>query len=173
MSHHCGLVFENILQRDEGIWKCKMNLKDQYSNTQSFKKVIDLKVNKRKRRGDTHFGYSGGYANVEFGSGDGSGDDEPSYDKSNKLRNRRRKRNKRKRHGGKEFGFFGGYASDGFGSGYGSGFEPDYEAGVLLRNFQTEVYCLRSIILALEVYFLAPYQYNLAIFIVVFAIQMP
>ena len=140
MSHHCGLVFENILQRDEGIWKCKMNLKDQYSNTQSFKKVIDLKVNKRKRRGDTHLGYSGGYANVEFGSGDGSGDDEPSYDKSNKLRNRRRKRNKRKRHGGKEFGFFGGYASDGFGSGYGSGFEPDYEVsrGVLYeRGFQS------------------------------------
>ena len=33
-------------------------------------------------------------------------------------------------------------------------------AGVLLQNFQTEVYCLRSMILASEVYFLAPYQYN-------------
>ena len=87
MSHHCGLVFESILQRDEGIWKCKMDLTDQYSNTHSFKKVIDLKVNKRKRRGDTQAHYSGGYANFEFGSGDGSGDDEPSYHKSNNLRN--------------------------------------------------------------------------------------
>ena len=87
MSHHCGLVFESILQGDEGIWKCKMDLTDQYSNTHSFKKVIDLKVNKRKRRGDTQAHYSGGYANFEFGSGDGSGDDEPSYHKSNNLRN--------------------------------------------------------------------------------------
>ena len=132
MSHHCGLVFENILQRDEGIWKCKMDLTDKYSKTHSFKKVIDLKVHKRNRRGDTHFGYSGGNANVEFGSGDGSGDNEPSFDKSNRLRTRRRKRNKRnkrKRHGGKEFSFFGGFEPDydGSGSGYGSGLEPDYD----------------------------------------------
>ena len=44
--------------------------------------------------------------------------------------------------------------------------------GVLLRNFQTEVYCLRSIILAEEVYFLAQYQYICAIFIVVLAMTI-
>ena len=45
-------------------------------------------------------------------------------------------------------------------------------AGVLLQNFQTKVYCLRSIFLASEVYFLAQYQYICAIFIVVFALAL-
>ena len=40
-------------------------------------------------------------------------------------------------------------------------------AGVLRQNFKKAVYCLRSIILASEVYFLAQYQYIYAIFIVV------
>ena len=44
--------------------------------------------------------------------------------------------------------------------------------GVLLRNFQTKVYCLRSIFLATEVYFFAQYQYICAIFIVVFAMAI-
>ena len=43
---------------------------------------------------------------------------------------------------------------------------------MLLQNFQTKVYCLRSIFLALEVYIWAPYQYIYAIFIVVLAIQI-
>ena len=44
-------------------------------------------------------------------------------------------------------------------------------AGVLQENFQTEVYCLRSIIFASEVYFWVQYQYIYAIFIVVLALS--
>ena len=44
--------------------------------------------------------------------------------------------------------------------------------GVLLRNFQTKVYCLRSTFLASEVYFLAQYQYICVIFIVVLAMAI-
>jgi len=44
--------------------------------------------------------------------------------------------------------------------------------GVLLQNFQTKVYCLKSIFLALKIYILAPYQYIYAIIIVVLAIQI-
>ena len=40
-------------------------------------------------------------------------------------------------------------------------------AGVLRQNFKKAVHCLRSIILASEVYVMAQYQYIYAIFIVV------
>ena len=79
MSHHCGLVIENVLQKDEGPWQCNLDLLDGKSNFHTFKKVIDLKVNKRrhkrnqgKRRRDQSNLY-GGYGDGD-GSGDGSGD---------------------------------------------------------------------------------------------------
>ena len=79
MSHHCGLVIENVLQKDEGTWQCNLDLLDGESNFHTFKKVIDLKVNKRrhprkqrKRRRD-QFSLYGGYGDG-YGSGDGSGD---------------------------------------------------------------------------------------------------
>ena len=79
MSHHCGLVIENVLQKDEGTWQCNLDLLDGKSNFHTFKKVIDLKVNKRrhprkqrKRRRD-QFSLYGGYGDG-YGSGDGSGD---------------------------------------------------------------------------------------------------
>ena len=127
MSHHCGLVFENILPKDEGIWKCKMDLKDVFSNTHRFKKVIDLKVRSRRRRRNKPK-----RRGVRFGSDDGSGEgsgDEDYHDKSNKLRTRRRKQ--RKRQGGYSGGYHGGLGGfggfDGSGSGDGSGLEPDYD----------------------------------------------
>ena len=48
----------------------------------------------------------------------------------------------------------------------------EHDSGVLLQNFQTKVYCLRSIFLSSEVYFLAQYQYIYAIFIVVLAMAI-
>ena len=50
MSHHCGLVIGSVAPRDEGTWKCKMDLTDEYSNIHKFKKVIDLKVRKNRQR---------------------------------------------------------------------------------------------------------------------------
>lgn len=126
MSHHCGLVFENILPRDEGLWQCKMDLKDVFSNTHRFKKVIDLKVRTRKRRRNKRKRQG-----VRFGSGDGSGEgsgDDDHHDNSNRVRTRRRK----KRKGGYSGGFHGGFGGSDeadrslFGSGDGSGLEPDY-----------------------------------------------
>ena len=77
MSHHCGLVIENVLPKDEGTWQCNLDLLDQKSNFHTFKKVIDLKVkrrsrrNQRRRRRDQFSLYDGyGY---EYGSGEGSG----------------------------------------------------------------------------------------------------
>ena len=81
MTHHCGLVIENVLKRDEGTWQCNLDLLDGKSNFHTFKKVIDLKVNKgrkrrnqRKRRRD-QFSLYGSYGDG-YGSGDGSGDGE-------------------------------------------------------------------------------------------------
>ena len=84
MSHHCGLVIENVLQKDEGTWQCNLDLLDVTSNFQRFKKVIDLKVIKRTQSSRRHrrnqgkrrrnqFSLYGGYGD-EYGSGDGSGD---------------------------------------------------------------------------------------------------
>ena len=79
MSHHCGLVIENVLQKDEGTWQCNLDLLDGKSNFHTFKKVIDLKVNKRRRprkqrkRQRDQFSLYGSYED-EYGSGDGSGD---------------------------------------------------------------------------------------------------
>ena len=75
MSHHCGLVIENVLQKDEGTWQCNLDLLDRKSNFHTFKKVIDLKVNKRRRRRRQRdqFSLYGGYG-YEYGSGEGSGD---------------------------------------------------------------------------------------------------
>ena len=81
MSHHCGLVIENVLQKDEGTWQCNLDLLDRKSNFHTFKKVIDLKVNKRRkrrqqrnqrRRRKDRFSLYGGYGD-EYGSGEGSG----------------------------------------------------------------------------------------------------
>ena len=85
MTHYCGLVIENVLQKDQGTWKCHMNLMDEKSNVHTIDKVIDLNVRKRKkssrhpqqkkkkRRGDQFSLYDDGYGDL-FGSGDGSGD---------------------------------------------------------------------------------------------------
>ena len=75
MTHHCGLVIENVLKRDEGTWQCNLDLLDVNSNFHRFKKVIDLKVNKRRNQGKRQRNQSlyGGYSDV-YGSGDGSGD---------------------------------------------------------------------------------------------------
>ena len=82
MSHHCGLVIENVLQKDEGTWQCNLDLLDGKSNFHRFKKVIDLKVNKgrkrrqqrnQRRRQRDQFSLYGGYG-YEYGSGEGSGD---------------------------------------------------------------------------------------------------
>ena len=84
MTHHCGLVIENVLKRDEGTWQCNLDLLDVTSNFQRFKKVIDLKVIKRTQSSRRHrrnqgkrrrnqFSLYGGYGD-EYGSGDGSGD---------------------------------------------------------------------------------------------------
>ena len=83
MTHHCGLVIENVLKRDEGTWQCNLDLLDENSNFQRFKKVIDLKVNKKtqssrrhrrnqgkRRRNQSLYGSNGD----EYSSGDGSGD---------------------------------------------------------------------------------------------------
>ena len=82
MSHHCGLVIENVLRKDEGTWQCNLDLLDGKSNFHTFKKAIDLKVSKKrhhqrnqgKRQRDQlslYGGYGEGYG---YGSGDGSGD---------------------------------------------------------------------------------------------------
>ena len=79
MSHHCGLVIENVLKKDEGTWQCNLDLLDRKSNFHTFKKVIDLKVNKRRRRRNQRrrrrdqFSLYGGYGD-DYGSGEGSGD---------------------------------------------------------------------------------------------------
>lgn len=151
MSHHCGLVFENILQRDEGIWKCKMDLTDVFSNTHRFKKVIDLKVRTRRRRRHkrkSRGGYGGGgYVHDKVGSGDGSGEgsgDEHNYDSSNKLRTRRRI--KRKRRGGSKLGYVDGYHG-GFGSGDGSGEEPGYYDDDLVSRGVRIILCMIKMIM--------------------------
>ena len=82
MTHHCGLVIENVLKRDEGTWQCNLDLLDVTSNFQRFKKVIDLKVNKRTQSSRRHRRNQGKrrrnqlslYGGDEYGSGDGSGD---------------------------------------------------------------------------------------------------
>ena len=83
MTHYCGLVIENVLQKDQGTWKCHMNLMDEESNVHTIDKIIDLNVRKRKksprhprqkkkkRRGDQFSLYDDGDL---YGSGDGSGD---------------------------------------------------------------------------------------------------
>ena len=74
MSHHCGLVIENVLQKDEGTWQCNLDLLDRKSNFHTFKKVIDLKVSKRRRQRNQRrrrrdkFNLYGGYG-YEYGSG--------------------------------------------------------------------------------------------------------
>ena len=82
MSHHCGLVIENVLKKDEGTWQCNLDLLDRKSNFHTFKKVIDLKVNKgrkrrqqrnQRRRQRDQFSLYGSYG-YEYGSGEGSGD---------------------------------------------------------------------------------------------------
>ena len=84
MTHHCGLVIENVLKRDEGTWQCNLDLLDVNSNSQRLKKVIDLKVNKRTKSSRPHrrnqgkrrrnqYSLYGGYGDG-YGSGDGSGD---------------------------------------------------------------------------------------------------
>ena len=78
MTHHCGLVIENVLQKDQGTWKCHMNLMDEKSNVHTIDKVIDLNVRdrkkrKKKRRGDPFSQYDDGYGDL-YGFGDGSGD---------------------------------------------------------------------------------------------------
>ena len=79
MKHHCGIVIENVLPKDQGTWKCNMSLVDKQSKSHRINKVIDLNVrnkrqslkhqrqNQRRRRGD-QFNLYGGY-----GDGDGSG----------------------------------------------------------------------------------------------------
>ena len=49
MTHHCGLVIENVLQKDQGTWKCNMKLMDEKSKIHTIDKVIDLNVRKRKK----------------------------------------------------------------------------------------------------------------------------
>jgi len=87
MTHHCGIVIENVLEKDEGTWKCNMDLVDKQStNSHRINKVIDLNIrnrrqssirqrrNKRKRR-DDRFSLYGGHGD-EYGSGSGFGPDE-------------------------------------------------------------------------------------------------
>ena len=83
MTHHCGLVIENVKQKDQGTWECNMDLMDEKSIIHTFNKVIDLNVrnrrrNKRKRRRD-HFSLQDGngdlYGSGDNGSGDGFGDE--------------------------------------------------------------------------------------------------
>lgn len=85
MSHHCGLVIENVLQKDEGTWQCNLDLLDGKSNFHRFKKVIELKVNKRiqssrrhrknpRKRQRDQLSLYGGYGD-EFGSGGSSSGD--------------------------------------------------------------------------------------------------
>ena len=78
MTHHCGLVIENVLQKDQGTWKCNMKLMDEKSKIHTIDKVIDLNVRdrkkrKKKRRGDPFSQYDDGYGDL-YGSEDGSGD---------------------------------------------------------------------------------------------------
>ena len=85
MTHYCGLVIENVLQKDQGTWKCHMNLMDEESNVHTIDKIINLNVRKRKkslrhprqkkkkRRGDQFSLYDDGYGDL-YGSGGGSGD---------------------------------------------------------------------------------------------------
>ena len=49
MTHHCGLVIENVLQKDQGTWKCNMKLMDEKSKIYTIDKVIDLNVRDRKK----------------------------------------------------------------------------------------------------------------------------
>lgn len=87
MSHHCGLVIENVLPKDEGPWQCNLDLLDGKSNFHTFKKVIDLKVNKRRhqrRRQRDQFSLYGGYGDGD-GSSDGSGDEVSRGESLNKL----------------------------------------------------------------------------------------
>ena len=84
MKHHCGLVIENVLERDQGTWECNLKLMDEKSSIHTINKVIDLNVrnrrqsskhhqrDKKKRRGD-QFSLNGGNGDL-YGSGDGSGD---------------------------------------------------------------------------------------------------
>ena len=84
MTHHCGLVIENVKQKDQGTWECNMDLMDEKSIIHTFNKVIDLNVrnrrrNKRKRRRDQFSlhddGYGDLYGSGDDGSGDGYGDE--------------------------------------------------------------------------------------------------
>ena len=82
MNHLCGIVIENVLQRDQGTWTCNMDLVDKQSKSHRVEKVIDLSVrnrrqspkhqrhNQKKRRDDRFdlYGYGDGY-----GSGSGVG----------------------------------------------------------------------------------------------------
>ena len=82
MKHLCGIVIENVLQRDQGTWTCNMDLVDKQSISHRVEKVIDLNVrnrrqspkyqrhNQKKRRDDRFdlYGYGDGY-----GSGSGFG----------------------------------------------------------------------------------------------------
>ena len=84
MTHHCGLVIQNVLQKDQGTWKCHMNLMDEKSNVHTIDKVIDLNVRKikkssrhpqqkkKKRHGDQFSLYDDGDF---YGSGDGYGNE--------------------------------------------------------------------------------------------------
>ena len=83
MTHHCGLVIENVKKKDLGTWECNMNLMDEKSNVHTLNKVIDLNVrnrrrNKRKRRRDQSSlqdGYGDLYGSGDDGSGDGYGNE--------------------------------------------------------------------------------------------------
>ena len=82
MTHLCGIVIENVLQRDQGSWTCNMDLVDKQSKSHRVEKVIDLNVKnrrqspkrqrhiQRKTRDDRFdlYGYGDGY-----GSGSGVG----------------------------------------------------------------------------------------------------
>ena len=85
MLHHCGLVIENVLQKDEGTWQCNLDLLDEKSNFHTFKKVIDLKVNKRRHQQNQDkglrdpFSLYGGYGDgYSFGDSSGDGGNEVS-----------------------------------------------------------------------------------------------
>ena len=146
MLHHCGLVIENVLQKDEGTWQCNLDLLDEKSNFHTFKKVIDLKVRTRKRRRNKLK-----RRGARFGSGDGSGEgsgDEDYHEKSNKLRTRRRKQ--RKRQGGYSGGYHGGLGGfDGSGSGDGSGWEPGYNDDIGPRR-GTRVFTIKNAVVRVK-----------------------
>ena len=78
MTHHCGLVIENVKQKDQGTWKCNMDLMDEKSKIHTFNKVIDLNVRnrrrKRKKRRHDQFSLQDGYGDL-YGSGDGGSGD--------------------------------------------------------------------------------------------------